>query len=185
MGSPRKRGNTATVLSELEKLIEHKVILEHINVVNMTINGCLGCDYCQKHKDSPACKQKDDMPVLIEKILTSDIIIYAAPVYVWDFPAQMKAVMDRLYCLLKSKYGEEKSLIRDKKSILLTTCGGNAENNADLLIKIFEREMNYLQCKVLGEFVVPDCTLPKNLGKEKEETALKMFETVNELIKSG
>ena len=103
MGSPRKGGNTSTVLREFEKLIEGKVILEHINVVDMVLNGCIGCDYCQKCYESPNCRQKDDMPIIIEKIIKSDIIIYAAPVYIWDFPAQMKEVMDRHYCLVKLK----------------------------------------------------------------------------------
>ncbi|MBN1406413.1 MAG: flavodoxin family protein [Calditrichaceae bacterium] len=185
MGSPRKGGNTSTVLKEFEKLIEGKVILEHINVVDMALNGCIGCDYCQKYYESPSCIQKDDMPIIIEKIIKSDIIIYAAPVYVWDFPAQMKEVMDRHYCLVKCKAKEEISLIQGKKVILLTTCGGDAENNADLLIKIFEREMNYLQCEVLVKFVVPNCTLPRNLGKEKEEVAFKMLRSIDELIISN
>jgi len=62
--------------------------------------------------------------------------------------------------------------------MLLATCGGDAENNADLIRLIFEREMQYLHCQIVGEFVVPDCTLPAQLGSIKDEIAVKMNNVV-------
>lgn len=177
-GSPRKRGNTSTVLSAFERLAGENHTVERVNVVDRTIKGCIGCDHCQKDKSSPACVQKDDLNELLRKIMASDLVVYAAPVYVWDFPAQMKAVMDRHYCLLKWKSGREISLVENKKTMLLATCGGNVENNADLIQLIFEREMSYLHCQVVGEFIVPDCTLPSSLGSIKDAVAAEMNEVV-------
>jgi multimeric flavodoxin WrbA len=181
-GSPRRRGNTSTVLSAFERLASENNSVERVDVVAYDIKGCIGCDNCQKNEDHPGCIQKDDMNHLAQKIIESDLVVYAAPVYVWDFPAQMKAVMDRHYCLLKWKGEKERSLVENKKTMLLTTCGGDAENNADLLRLIFEREMKYLHCQIVGEFVVPNCTLPANLGPIKDETALKMNEAVLNMI---
>jgi multimeric flavodoxin WrbA len=177
-GSPRRRGNTATVLLAFEQLASKHHSIERVDIVTQDIKGCNGCDNCQKDESQPACLQKDDLNRLMQKIIAADLVVYAAPVYVWDFPAQMKAVMDRHYCLLKWKGGKDRSLVEKKKTMLLTTCGGDAENNADLLRLIFEREMKYLHCQIVGEFVVPNCTLPSKLGTIKEEMAIKMNEAV-------
>jgi multimeric flavodoxin WrbA len=177
-GSPRRRGNTSTVLLAFERLVSKSNSIERVDIVAQEIKGCIGCDNCQKDEYHPACIQKDDLNNLLQKIIASDLVVYAAPVYVWDFPSQMKAVIDRHYCLLKWKVGKERSLVENKKAMLLTTCGGDAENNADLIRLIFEREMKYLHCQIVGEFVVPNCTLPSKLGSIKDEMAIKMNDAV-------
>jgi multimeric flavodoxin WrbA len=178
MGSPRRKGNTAAVLSSFETLATEHHTIERIDVATKNIKGCIGCDNCQKDVEHPGCIHKDDMLSIVEKIMAADVVVYAAPVYVWDFPAQMKALIDRHYCLLKWKDGESKSLIENKKTLLLVTCGGDAENNADLILQIYRREMDYLHCEVLGEFVVPNTTIPSELGTIKDEIAVQMYETV-------
>ncbi len=177
-GSPRRKGNTSTVLSAFEDVVSKNHIVERVDVVAHNFKGCIGCDNCQKDHSNPACIQKDGMNDLLQKIIAADLVVYAAPVYVWDFPAQMKAVIDRHYCLLKWKAGKEISLVENKKTMLLATCGGDAENNADLIRLIYEREMKYLHCRVVGEFIVPGCTLPSNLGSIKDEIALEMNNAV-------
>ncbi len=177
-GSPRKRGNTSTVLSAFERMAGKSNPVERVDIVARDIKGCVGCDKCQRDISNPACVQKDDLNELFLKIIASDLVVYAAPVYVWDFPAQMKAVIDRHYCLLKWKSGREISLVENKKTMLLATCGGNEENNADLIQLIFEREMRYLHCQIVGEFIVPNCTLPSNLGSIKDAVAAEMNDIV-------
>lgn len=166
------------MLSAFERLASKNNSIERIDIVAQAIKGCIGCDNCQKDKDHPACIQNDDLNNLLQKVIEADLVVYAAPVYVWDFPAQMKAVMDRHYCLLKWQGGQDKSLVENKKAMLLATCGGDAENNTDLIRLIFEREMKYLHCQIVGEFFVPNCTLPSKLGSIKDEMAIKMNEAV-------
>jgi multimeric flavodoxin WrbA len=122
-GSPRIRGNTSTVLSAFERMVGKSNSVERVDIVARNIKGCIGCDNCQRDVSNPTCIQKDDLSELLIKIMASDLVVYAAPVYVWDFPAQMKAVMDRHYCLLKWKSGREISLVENKKTMLLATCG--------------------------------------------------------------
>jgi len=177
-GSPRRKGNTSTVLSAFERVASKNNTVERVDIVAHRIKGCIGCDHCQKDDANPACIQKDDMNELLQKIFASDLVVYATPVYVWDFPAQMKAVIDRHYCLLKSKRGKEISLVENKKTMLLATCGGDAENNTDLIRLVFEREMKYLHCQIVGEFFVPNCTLPSDLGSIKDEIAVEMNNAV-------
>ena len=179
MGSPRKNGNTARVLRAFEDCIRSEAVIRRINVVDLRIDGCRGCDACQRVTTSPGCIQSDDLNETLSLILTADVVIYAAPVYVWDFPAQMKALMDRHYCLAKNTSGSRPIfLLKGKPTVLLTTCGGLAEESADLLQEIFEREMSYLQCRVIGEYVLPSCTAPSELGSRAQRLADQIAQSI-------
>jgi multimeric flavodoxin WrbA len=114
-GSPRRRGNTSTVLSAFEGLAGKNNSIERVDIVAQDIKGCIGCDNCQKDVYHPACIQKDDLNNLLLKIIASDLVVYAAPVYVWDFPAQMKAAIDRHYCLLNGRVVKKYPLSRTKR----------------------------------------------------------------------
>jgi multimeric flavodoxin WrbA len=170
LGSPRLSGNTATILKSFEEIASKSYDINRINIKNQMINGCLGCNACQKKMNTSNCIQSDDANKIFEGIMQSDIIIYASPVYVWDFTSQMKALLDRHYCLVKWKNIESPiSLLKNKNSILLATCGGDVKNNADLIKEVFRREMDYLQCNLFGIYIVPNCSTPSAL-KDKSKT---------------
>jgi len=176
LGSPRKEGNTAKVLDLFEELMAqqgHEI--DRINVVDYEVKGCLGCQTCRKVRYDPGCKQQDDAVGLFERIIASDAVVYATPLYTYGFTAQMKALIDRQYCLVTG-YGspEYTSLLRGKRTALLVTCGGPVEGNADLIQEAFEREGQYQQWNIVGKYVVPFCTTPDALGDKAMETAKQM-----------
>jgi multimeric flavodoxin WrbA len=175
LGSPRKRGNTAAVLQAFEALVAPQHQVERINITEYHVGGCRGCDVCQDRLDEPGCLQKDDAVRLLERILAADLVVYACPVYCWAFPAQLKALMDRHYCLVKWQGGEAvATLMAGKRAALLVTCGGDAADNADLIQVMFEREMAYVRGQVVGQYVVANCTTPAELGERGVETARRM-----------
>jgi multimeric flavodoxin WrbA len=179
LGSARKRGNTAAVLSMFEAKVAGDHAVERINLADFSIEGCLGCDACQKRPGRPGCSLKDDAEGIFEKILSTDLVIYASPVYVWDFSSQMKTFVDRHYCMVKWTDGPvPETLMRGKRAALLATCGSDAAGNADLIQTIFDREMKYLGCEVLGKYVVDLCTAPAELGMSAVEAAERMAKDV-------
>ncbi len=176
LGSPRRKGNTAAVLARFERLAAAEHSVERINITDYEVRGCLGCDSCFKNLEEPGCKQKDDGVALLERILAADVVIYASPLYCWSYSAQLKALLDRHYCLVKWQEGQKAAaLMQGKTAALLVTCGDAVENNADTIQIEFEREMEYLGCRVLGKYIVPHCTLPKALGEKAARTAQEMF----------
>lgn len=175
LGSPRKHGNTAAVLERFESLAGATHQIDRINITDHAVKGCLGCDACFKVMDRPGCVQRDDADVLFERLLAADVIVYATPLYSWSFAAQMKALIDRHYCLVKWADGcVINALFKGKRAALLVTCGDAAENNADLIQEIFDREMRYLGGEVVGKYIVPHCTTPDRLGEKAERTAREM-----------
>lgn len=122
------------------------------------------------------CIYKDDFDLVFQKMIKADIIIFNSPVYVWSFTAQMKPFFDRQHCLVKWKEGEKAGqLISGKKSMLLVTCAGNSENNADLITRIYKRKMAYLGLDDIGVFELGGCISPDETGKKAGHIVEKML----------
>jgi multimeric flavodoxin WrbA len=175
LGSPKTDGNTAKVLGLVEELIRQDHEVDRIDVAGSDVNGCVGCHACQNVPDAPGCVQKDDAVPFFERMMRSDVVIYASPLYCWGFPSQMKAFIDRHFCLATGYGGPDyKSLVEGKRTALLVTCGGPVENNADLIQAVFDRLNDYGQCHVIGKYVVPFCTTPDAIGSEAIQIVKKM-----------
>ncbi len=162
LGSPRKHGNTDAVLRQFETLATsagHTVT--RINVAEREVAGCLGCDACQAVLTDFGCAQPDDAEDILAEIARVDLAVYAAGVYCWSVPAQMKALIDRHYCTVKWEDGEVAArLLAGKRSALLLTCGGGAADNADLTLPMFERQMDYTAGVIGGMYVLDNCSTP-------------------------
>jgi multimeric flavodoxin WrbA len=176
LGSPRQRGNTATVLGLFEDLVAqqgHEV--DRIHIVDYEVNGCLGCQACQNASQELACRQHDDAVGIFKRMIASDAIVYATPLYTYGFTSQMKALVDRQNCLVTGYGGPEYTpLLGGKRIALLVTCGGPVEENADLIQEAFDRESEYQAWDVVGKYVVPFCSTPDELGDRAMETAKQM-----------
>ena len=175
-GGPRKKGNTVTVLRWVEEeLTNLGHTVGRVNVVDERVGGCLGCTNCQEFPDEPGCVQKDDALWIFEKMIHSDVILYSCPLYCWSFPAQLKLLIDRHFCLITGyNVGQPKSLVQDHRTALLVTCAGPVENNADLIKETFHRFSDYLLARPVGELIVPFCTTPNALGEDTRSQALEL-----------
>jgi len=162
---------------ELQNL-GHEV--DRVNVVDYQVNGCLGCMRCQMIQDEPGCAQKDDMPAIFDKIMAADVIIFASGLFTWSVPGQFKSVLDRMFCAIKG-YGtpDYRSLIQDKKGVVIATCGGPVEGNADLLLEMYKRISVLAKMPPMSELVVPFCMTPDNIG---EEVQIQVKDLVQEIV---
>lgn len=165
LGSPRKEGNTATVLGWIEQRLQdqgHEI--ERISVSDYTMNGCMECRVCSEHTDEPGCPQEDDVTRILDKIIKSDAVVYSSPLFCWSWPAQMKALIDRHFGLVKH-YGlpDYKSFLNAKPVGLVITSAGPVEGNAELLIKQFQLFAQYINVQVKAQLAAPFCTTPDQL----------------------
>lgn len=181
LGSPRKQGNTAKVLGWVEdelRRLGHGV--DRINVIDHRIEGCQECHICQEIEDDPECVQNsDDLPALFAQLIEAELIVIASPVFCWGFPSQLKALIDRCYCLAKVQRGKEHSpLIRDRNFALLITCGGVTEGNADLLVAPFRKMADFMMGRPVGELLVGNCTAPDSLDAEAKARAARFAKRI-------
>ena len=101
-GSPRKNSNTDYLL----KLALSITGGEFVKLVDYQIQPCKSCWTCRK---LGRCIIDDDMSnILIPMLLKSDAVILGSPVYFNNVSAQLKAFMDRTWCVrgqLRNKIG--------------------------------------------------------------------------------
>lgn len=98
VGSARKK-HTHNAVQTFLKLIEQNIPeipieSEIINLYAYDIQTCKGCKVCFD-KGEEDCPLKDDRNKLIQKILDSDGIIFASPVYSFQVASIMKIFIDR------------------------------------------------------------------------------------------
>jgi multimeric flavodoxin WrbA len=95
-GSPRKGGNTETLLTKVLGVLESAGWeTELIQVGAQKIRGCIACYKCFKNKDL-RCSVKDDiLNDCMEKLLAADAMIFGSPTYFTDVSAELKALIDR------------------------------------------------------------------------------------------
>lgn len=182
LGSPRKKGNTAKVLGWAEEELRtrgHEI--EHINITDYNIEGCIGCYKCQVNPDQLECSHNDQGVEIFGRMKDAGAIIYATPLYCWGFTAQIKPFIDRHLCLATG-YGDlltHKSHIENKRAALLVTAAGETgEGNTDLIEEVFNRLMGFTKSRVLAKLIVPLCTEPGALGNEQKEMAHAFAEEI-------
>lgn len=94
-GSPRKNGNTALALAEMEKVfLEEGIETETIHIGNMDIRGCIACGTCVK---TGKCVFDDIVRELSAKFEQSDGLVIGAPVYYASANATLMAAVQRLF----------------------------------------------------------------------------------------
>ncbi len=156
MGSPRKNGNTAGLTAcfadELEKC---GCAIEKFFLYDLKLFPCLACRCCQKDWTIFGCPQEDDMQMIFDTVLLSDLLVLATPIYSWYCTPPMKSVLDRLVYGMNKYYGAEKgpSLWAGKHVALITTCGYRPEKGADLLESGIQRYCKHSQLKYEGMLV--------------------------------
>ncbi len=92
------------------------------------------------------------MGEIFDRVLDSDLIVLATPIYSWYCTPPMKAVLDRLVYGMNKYYGEAKgpSLWAGKPMALLTTCGYRPEAGADLWQQGMKRYCKHSRLRYLG-----------------------------------
>jgi len=95
-GSPRKGGNTETMLKHaLATLDEAGWKTEYVQLGGKKIRGCMACMKCWENKDRKCVVNNDAFNEVMEKMLDADAIILGSPTYFSDVSAELKALLDR------------------------------------------------------------------------------------------
>ena len=94
-GSPRKNGNTAVALREMEEVFAQEGMeTETILVGNKPIRGCIACGSCAR---TGKCAFDDIVNEIAPKFEASDGLVVASPVYYASANATLIALLDRLF----------------------------------------------------------------------------------------
>ena len=94
-GSPRREGNTALLIGEVFKVLNHYgVETELIQLGNKPVHGCTACMKCRDIQDGKCHIKNDHLNLCIQKMVEADGIIIGSPVYFADVTTEIKALID-------------------------------------------------------------------------------------------
>lgn len=117
--SPHAQGNSAFLLDAfLQGAQEMGAQTERMDVSQMRIRDCQADYAC---KSTGRCAAQDDMQAVYAGIEAADAVVFASPVYMGTVNAQLKAVLDRLYCYLNTDHTSR--IVPPKRSALIVTQG--------------------------------------------------------------
>lgn len=151
-GSPNARGSTYLLANAfLQGAVEAGHEVEMVGLARMNIHPCFGCVKCGY--EGP-CVQKDGMEELRKKILSSDMLVFATPLYYYGFSAQMKILIDR-FCAING------SLMRKKMKSALLAVAWNGDDWTFEALKIHYRTLvRYLHFSDAGMVLGAGCGYP-------------------------
>ena len=159
-GSPKgKRGNTYVMVEAfLEGFREAGGEGEHVLLVEKKIKPCTACGTCWV-KTPGECVQDDDMEALVPKILDSDILCFATPLYVDNVTGMMKDFMDRLIVIGDPHWemdenGECRHTRRHPKPskiMAIANCGYPEQSHFQVLRLLFRRIARNFHSEVIAE----------------------------------
>ena len=90
--SPRRNGNSEMLADKfIAGAIDAGHSVEKVTLAGKKIGFCTACYACH----AGACPQNDDAAAIIQKMLDSEVIVLATPVYFYTMCAQLKALIDR------------------------------------------------------------------------------------------
>ena len=94
-GSPRKDGNTATLLAAVLRELESQGIETELVHLIGPLAGCKACFKCKEMKNGRCIQDKDMINQCIQKMAAADGIIIGSPTYFADLTPETKALIDR------------------------------------------------------------------------------------------
>lgn len=165
LGSPKPQGNTATILNEIERpLKEHGIVVVRHCLGERKINYCTGCVSCFKDGQ---CVQNDDVQIIINDLLESDLVIVASPSYWGDVTGQMKVLIDRCTPYCNTRYIDRitKSMI---KGVAVAVRAGRNRAENENLVHTIEHFLGHLNIPLISNFTAESVDTAKDLENKPE-----------------
>ena len=164
-GSPRKGGNTDQCLQEALRACSQNCRTELVNLANLKIAECNGCNRCKKEgtKKLPCPAHDDDMTPLYAKLTSADGFLFASPVYYGSVTGILKVFMDRFLPFYdeSGSRSELKGALRFKPAGAIAV-GGGRNDGIEAVLYTLHRFFLFNDMLVVGTAGYPDSA--SNLG---------------------
>ena len=126
--SPRIKGNSDLLLYRALAGAESAgANTEYLRLPDYKVSPCIECNACYA---TGLCKVQDDYQQLLKKILDTDHLIFATPIFFMTVCAQAKLLIDRCQCLWAHKYVLKKELNtagNDRRGMVIAVGGSRSK----------------------------------------------------------
>ncbi len=126
--------------------------IKEFDVIHSKIGDCLGCGACGMNG---ACVQKDDYELKLKGLIKeTDMLVFVMPVYYYNWPSQLKKVVDRFY-----SFTTELSGMR-KKTVLLSAAWDSTVESFEVVETYYNRICDYMRFEDCGRVIGVGCGTP-------------------------
>lgn len=172
IGSRRKEGNTIKFVKNItEKLNEEEFEIEYEFPQDYKIQPCVGCNSCFVNNH---CINKDDIELLQQKILESDLFIISSPVYLHYFTADLKLMLDKM------AWWSHTFRLQGKPVVIISTCDTNGNTT---VIKPLGKIITFMGGNVIAtanaSYLPNQINNPEWLSEVSQEIAKRIVKYVN------
>ena len=153
--SPRREGNSEWLLRQaLSGAEQAGATTEFLRLCDYRIEGCSECYSCSAHG---VCPVNDDYPPILDKMLETDRLIPATPVFFMTVSAQAKLLIDRGQCLWVRQTRLHLPLFpskRDRRGLLIAVGGSRSRKQFDCVRQPVQSCFKCLEVDYLGSLCV-------------------------------
>lgn len=164
--SLRPNSNSDQLAKAFERGARENNDVTYLSLKDKSVAFCRGCLACQQ---TGSCIIKDDAVEIEKIVLSSDVVVFATPVYYYGMSGQMKTLLDRLNPMYSKEY-------KFRDVYLLTTA---AENEEETPKRAIDGLQGWLDCfekaELKGTLFCGGVNAPKDIdGNEAIELAYQM-----------
>ena len=157
--------------------------VELIRYNDFKILPCTGCGGCYKTKGR-TCIRKDDMPLMEDRIMEADAIIYASPIYIWGPTGGFSAMTERFgpnrdRVLFKNMVGGDLSkleeqgydmrIFKERVGAFIAVGGTMNPNYATMALSLMPRMTHSMQTHIVDQLLCIDSTMPGHVAKHPDK----------------
>lgn len=160
-GSPRKNGNTASLINViLDEARRSGADTEIWHTSDLDISPCRSCYACRK--GTAGCIIQDDMQKLYKSIASCDALVFGSPIYMGQMSGQAKTFLDRLFAEFHPRFAPQfKEENAGKKIALIFTQGNPDRSLFEIYYDYTKSTFAKLEFEVLEPIIVSTGTRSK------------------------
>ena len=156
-GSPRSDGNSDLLLREvLRGAAEAGAQTEFVAVRDLDMRPCIECNGCQR---AGRCVVRDDMTEVFDKLLATDHLVFATPIFFTAVSAHAKMLIDRCQCFWALKYTLGQPLFDpprpDRRGLFVGCCGWRRHSMFEGARRTMKALFHVLELDYAGELLYP------------------------------
>ena len=126
--------------------------ITEFDVFRADIRPCMGCNHCGM---GGPCVQKDDYENTLKGLIkAADMLVFVMPVYYYNWPAQLKTVIDRFY-----SYTTELTRMR-KKTALISAAWDSSQTVFSVVDAYYKQLCGYMDFQDQGTVLGKGCGTP-------------------------
>jgi multimeric flavodoxin WrbA len=170
-GSPKREKSQTRllVMGVLEGARKAGADVTFVDLCSLEINYCTACGTCYAKGE---CIHDDDFPMLLEKMLDADGIVFGSPNYINSVTAQLKTMFDRMADSIHCQF------FTGKYGCAVSTAGGSM---ADEVADYMNETLLHLGAMTVGKVGVnflgnPDAIVPAE--KQAKELGRKLVDAI-------